>query len=122
MTSGEDKQVPEQADSSAQHVLFAFITLLSDQGKTKNLTNKQRSEKSICVIVCLNVCSAYHWVVLCTLYDYDSSLNPDHPSLTFSWTKSLTSLLQTFFCFVFLMTPAPNDHGCRLLPWRHLLE
>lgn len=120
--SGGNKQVPEWADSSAQHVLFAFITLLANRGDMKNVSNKRRSEKSISVIVCLNVCSVYQWVVLLTLYGHCSSLNPEHPSLTFSWTQSLTSLLQTFFCFVFLMTPAPNDHGCRLLPWRHLLE
>lgn len=55
MTSGEDKQVPEQADSSAQHVLFAFITLLSDRGKMTNVTNKQRSEVYLChcVFECL---------------------------------------------------------------------
>lgn len=52
----EDEQVLEQADSSAQHVLFAFITLLHDQTIKKNImTNKGQVKSNVCPCVSLRI-------------------------------------------------------------------
>lgn len=77
----------------------------------------QRTETKICCHIkvklgTLQLKTALH-VQKSTNFDLLSKLDENFRRL--NKRKLIYKLQQNFFSF--LMTPAPNDHGCRLLPW-----